>query len=138
MEKYPNRPEQNSETATGCHSITLPEHLHQELTILPARCHCSLVTRQFLLQTQAPDHPNHTSVSRPRPHGFRNIVLDLRKEASNIQDVNTSYHSLLIYAENVAKMAITSGISLTSPTIQQTSSHSYFGKIQWQRQFSFN
>ena len=63
-------------TATGCHSITPAEHLHLELKILPARYYCSLLTGQFLLKTQTPDHPNHASFSKPRPHGSRNIVLD--------------------------------------------------------------
>ena len=63
-------------TATGCHQMAHPDHLHQETLVLPIRKHNELLAKQFLLKCHNPEHVSHEKVIRPPPH--RAIRNDLR------------------------------------------------------------
>ena len=54
-------------TATGCHLMTDIDHLHQETKIMPVKEHCQMLSKQFLLSTQRPNHPNRTNLNPPPP-----------------------------------------------------------------------
>ena len=53
--------------ATGCHKMTNIDHLHDETKIMKVKDHCEMISKQFLLATQKPGHPNHTDLYRPPP-----------------------------------------------------------------------
>ena len=71
--------------ATGCHSITHPDHLHDETSMLPVKTHNELLTKQFLLACQNPQHPNHDITNRELPH--RCIRSDFRIFSDNITPI---------------------------------------------------
>ena len=54
-------------TATGCHLMTDIDHLHAETKIMPVKDHCQMLSKQFLLSTQRPNHPNRTNLAPPPP-----------------------------------------------------------------------
>jgi hypothetical protein len=54
-------------TATGCHLMTNEDHLHTETKVMKVRPHCEMLSKQFLLATQKPHHPNRVNLSRPPP-----------------------------------------------------------------------
>ncbi len=54
-------------TATGCHRMTDIDHLHNETKIMKVRPHCEMLSKQFLLATQKPNHPNRVNLSDPPP-----------------------------------------------------------------------
>ena len=53
--------------ATGCHLMTNPDHLHQETKVMKVKEHCVMLSKQFLLSTQRPNHPNRVDWDRPPP-----------------------------------------------------------------------
>ena len=53
--------------ATGCHKMANIDHLHDETKVMKVKDHCEMITKQFLLSTQKPGHPNHTDLYRPPP-----------------------------------------------------------------------
>ncbi len=54
-------------TATGCHSISSIDHLHQETSVLPVRRHSELLSDQYWLACHKPTHPGfkHTQTDAP-------------------------------------------------------------------------
>ena len=54
-------------TALGCVRMPSVDHLHAEGNIMPVKDHCSMITEQFLLATQKPEHPNQINIFVPRP-----------------------------------------------------------------------
>ncbi len=53
--------------ATGCHTMSDTDHLHSETKVLQARPHCEMLSKQFLLATQKPGHPNRVDLNSPPP-----------------------------------------------------------------------
>ncbi len=53
--------------ATGCHKMSDIDHLHTETKIMKVKPHCEMLSKQFLLATQKPQHPNKTDLSKPPP-----------------------------------------------------------------------
>ena len=53
--------------ATGCHLMTDIQHLHNETKIMPVKEHCEMLSKQFLLSTQRPNHPNRVNLDDPPP-----------------------------------------------------------------------
>jgi hypothetical protein len=53
--------------ATGCHMMSKPDHLHQETKIMMVKEHCEMLSKQFLLSTQLPNHPNRVDWNQPPP-----------------------------------------------------------------------
>ena len=53
--------------ATGCHKMSDIDHLHNETKIMKVRPHCEMLSKQFLLATQKPNHPNRVDISAPPP-----------------------------------------------------------------------
>ena len=54
-------------TATGCHINSDPDHLHAETKVMKVRSHCEMLSKQFLLATQKPQHPNKVDLQTPPP-----------------------------------------------------------------------
>ncbi len=52
-------------TATGCHRMTDIDHLHHESKVMKVKDHCEMLSKQFLLATQKPAHPNRVNCSLP-------------------------------------------------------------------------
>ena len=65
--------------ATGCHKKTNISHLHRESKMMPVKDHCRMLSKQFLLQTQQPTHPNKFDISE-RPHRHRQMKKTLQSE----------------------------------------------------------
>ncbi len=53
--------------ATGCHKMTDIDHLHSETKVMKVRAHSEMLSKQFLLATQKPTHPNKVDLSAPPP-----------------------------------------------------------------------
>ncbi len=54
-------------TATGCHRMADIDHLHNETKLMKVKPHCEMLSKQFLLATQKPHHPNRVDLTRPPP-----------------------------------------------------------------------
>ena len=67
-------------TATGCHEITDIDHLHAETKVMPVKDHCQMLSKQFLLATQRPNHPNRCNLVPARPRNFRKMRNTLVSE----------------------------------------------------------
>ena len=39
--------------------MTMQDDLHRETKVMPVKEHCALLSMQYLLMSQAPQHPNH-------------------------------------------------------------------------------
>ena len=52
-------------SATGCHIMNDPDHLHTETKVIQVRPHCEMLSKQFLLATQKPDHSNRIDLNAP-------------------------------------------------------------------------
>ncbi len=61
--------------ATGCHIMSRPDHLHQETKVMMVKDHCEMLSKQFLLQTQLPNHPNRVDLNAPPPRRQMNETL---------------------------------------------------------------
>ena len=48
---------------TGCTKMTDIGHLHSETKFMPVREHSHMLSKQFLLKTAHPEHPNHTDLT---------------------------------------------------------------------------
>jgi len=71
-------------TALGCVKMTSVDHLHAEAKIMPVKNHCNMITKQFLLATQKPEHPNQSNILAPRPlRAMKNIIKE--SYSTNIQ-----------------------------------------------------
>ena len=71
--------------ATGCVKMTDRDHLHAECKSMPVKAHCEMLSKQFLLATTQPHHPNHSDLDDlPDPrHTKRNTLKT--KFADNIK-----------------------------------------------------
>ena len=49
-------------TILGCTKMTNIDHLHSESKMMPVKDHCTMLSKQFLLATSRPDHPNHNDI----------------------------------------------------------------------------
>ena len=49
-------------TITGCTKMTDVGHLHTETKEMPVKEHCEMLSRQFLLGSARPSHPNHKNM----------------------------------------------------------------------------
>ncbi len=55
-------------TATGYHRMAVIDHLHNETKIKKVQAHCNMLSKQSLLATQRPHHPNRVDFTAPPPH----------------------------------------------------------------------
>ena len=62
---------------TGCVKMTNIDHLHAETKCMPVKNHCEMLSKQYLLSTQKPDHPSHTILNKPLPRLMKH-TLDSR------------------------------------------------------------
>ncbi|XP_067636615.1 uncharacterized protein [Eurosta solidaginis] len=73
--------------ATGCLLMSPEHHLHNEARILPIRERNEMLTKQFLLNTQKPGHPNRHLIDEPAPP--RGLRSHLRKHFEEIRHLRT-------------------------------------------------
>jgi hypothetical protein len=61
------QPAQNAalRIATGCHLMADIDHLHAETKVMKVKDHCVMLSKQFLLAQQKPNHPNKNEISAP-------------------------------------------------------------------------
>jgi hypothetical protein len=52
---------------TGCVQMTPINHLHQECKVMPVKDHNEMLSQQFLLATQKPNHPNYIDLNATPP-----------------------------------------------------------------------
>jgi len=65
-------------TSTGCVKMSSADHLHTETKNMPVKEHCSMISKQFLLATTKPDHPNHIDLNEPPPPRIMKETLTTR------------------------------------------------------------
>ena len=53
--------------ATGCHRMADIDHIHNKTKMMKVCPHCEMLSKQFLLATQKPNHPNRVDFSAPPP-----------------------------------------------------------------------
>ena len=51
--------------ATGSYKMANTDHLQAESKMMPVKDHCEMLSKQFLLTTQLPNHPNKESLDPP-------------------------------------------------------------------------
>ena len=73
-------------TALGCVNKTSIDHLHTESKLLPVKEHCEMLSKQFLLATQKPDHPNQRSLNLLTPPRIMKHTLDT-KHSNSIKSI---------------------------------------------------
>ena len=54
-------------TSLGCVKMASKDHIHSETKIMPVKDHCQMISKQFLLSTTKPDHPNHRNLDETIP-----------------------------------------------------------------------
>ena len=101
-------------TATGCTKKTAIDHLHRETKTMPVKEHNEMLTKQFLLAAQKPDHPNHASLHLNQPQHTRktrDTILtrfdaEIRLKTNNAPIDTQQYKRLLnqIHTEEVQKV----------------------------------
>ena len=64
--------------ATGCVKKTPIEHLHNETKIMPVKEHNEMLSKQFLLSTQKPSHPNNKEISIQKPPRIMSDTLQTK------------------------------------------------------------
>ena len=71
--------------ATGCVKKTPIEHLHTECKIMPVKEHCEMLSKQFLMNSQNPNHPNNINLLEKQPRDIKK-TLESRfgREISNL------------------------------------------------------
>ena len=74
--------------ATGCHLMTDVELLHNEAKIMPLKDHCEMLSKQFLLSTQKPNHPNRIQLDGPPPDRQMKKTL-VSKFGAEISSIST-------------------------------------------------
>ena len=68
--------------------MTDVEHLHNEAKIMPLKDHCEMLSKQFLLSTQKPNHPNRTQLDGPPPDRQMKKTL-VSKFGAEISSIST-------------------------------------------------
>ena len=71
--------------ASGCVKKSPIDHLHNECKIMPVKDHCEMLSKQFLLNTQNPNHPNQINLQE-KPSRITKDTLESRfgSEISNL------------------------------------------------------
>ena len=97
--------------------MTNIDHLHDETKIMKVKDHCEMISKQFLLATQKPGHPNHTDLYRPPPPRqmkqtltskfasavkpiARNLTEENYKKKLKVIHTNSVKDSLLAFSNN--------------------------------------
>jgi hypothetical protein len=97
--------------ATGCHLMTDSDHLHNECKIMPVKEHCEMLSKQFLLATQKPDHPNRVQLNGyPPPRQMKETLVS--KYGAEISKISTPDMNDTIYKQKL-KSIHTSSVSKT-------------------------
>ena len=73
-------------TALGCTKMTGINHLHTESEIMTVKPHCEMLSKQFLLATQRPNHPCPVNLNNPPPPRIMKKTLKTRF-GTEIQDI---------------------------------------------------
>lgn len=88
-------------TSLGCVNKTSISHLHQESKILKVQDHCEMLSKQFLLQTQKPSHPNSCDLNAPPvPRLTKNTIQtrfgnEIKRRIPDTGLDETNYKSIL-------------------------------------------
>ncbi len=71
-------------TAIGCHQMTDIDHLHHESKVMKVKDPCDMLSKQFLLATQKPAHPNRVNLSLlPPPLTSNQPLTSLKKSTKS-------------------------------------------------------
>ena len=91
--------------ATGCHSITCPDHLHRESKVLPLKEHGEMLTKQYLTQCHNPIHPGFKHLNMPQPpRAMKNTMLIYEKSTRyylDLYDNNRKLANQQIHTDSV-------------------------------------
>ena len=74
--------------ATGCHLMSDIDHLHNETKVMKVQPHCEMLSKQFLLATQRPNHPNKVNLDNPPPARHMKDTL-VSKYGAEIKAIST-------------------------------------------------
>lgn len=62
-------------TALGCTRMTDIDHLHTEARVMPVKAHNEMLSKQFLLQTMRPNHPNQKDLNYVPPRTMKETLV---------------------------------------------------------------
>ena len=114
--------------ATGCVKKTPIEHLHTECKIMPVKEHCEMLSKQFLMNSQNPNHPNNIDLHEKSQRNIKKtLVSRFGTEISNlipqtgVNDDNKKTLLKTIHTDSVASVinnrSINPFINERNPTI---------------------
>ena len=64
----------NIRTALGCVKMSSQDHIHAEAKTMPVKEHCEMLSKQFLLATTLPEHPNQENLSTSPPRLMKHTL----------------------------------------------------------------
>ena len=104
-------------TITGCVKMSNIDHLHSETKSMPVKDHCNMLSKQFLLATQKPNHPNHCALDENVPRLMKNSLTTkfgpYIQTMTNNQPIETQTYKILL--KNIHTEAVTDTINNQSP-----------------------
>ena len=119
-------------TILGNVKMTPIDHLHSESKIMPVKEHCQMLSKQFLVQTQLPNHPNNCSLYQTKPPRimkrtllteYGSEVLDkIPNEGLNSENYKSTLKSIHTESVSLAIATQTNNLVLNAPApnIDQT------------------
>ena len=97
--------------ATGCHSITSIDHLHNEAEVMPVEPHIEMLNQQFLVNTLKPSYPLHAIVTVPYSPRKMKATLHSKYASSinqHLSNGSAQYSSIL---KNIHTSAVATSIN---------------------------
>ncbi len=96
--------------ATGCHRMTNIDHLHDETKVMKVQPHCEMLSKQFLLASQKPGHPNRVDLGKPPPPRQMKQTLsskfgrEVKTLSRNLTEDNFKSKLKIIHTKSVKNM----------------------------------
>ena len=91
-------------TTTGCVKMTGIDHLHSECEIMPVKDHCYMLSKQFLLASQLPEHPNNIDLHTPHTGRIMKKTLKTRFGEEIKQIIPPSGHTKDIHKAKIKQI----------------------------------
>ena len=64
--------------------MTMQDDLHRETKVMPVKEHCAFLSKQYLLMSQAPRHPNHGLMETTSERDMRRtLAMEFKEEVGN-------------------------------------------------------
>ena len=67
----------------------MQDDLHRETKLMPVKEHCALLSKQYLLMSQAPQHPNHGLLDTTSERDMRrSLAMEFKEQVDNATNFN--------------------------------------------------